>query len=198
MAESSFLLDRAAGCYLAAGERAEAARCYHASGSYLRAAVLYSELGLHREAADAYAAADMADFAIWHLAHHVGDIAKARALKAAGPPRTVVAQLRWRLALARCDVAEQRADFGPLRVLADACAYLEKPGGVPDHYVEQWAVTVATCMGREDQVALLYAAGVRSGRVDAADRWASWSRKVLQCELVLPARGSASAYSAGR
>ncbi len=186
--QTADLLDRAAGCYLRAGEQAEAARCYHASGSYRRAASLYSQLGLHHEAADAYAAAGMTDFAVWLLAHEAGDIAGARALEPYGRPRTTVAQLRWRLALARCDVADQHSDSGPLTVLADARTYLERPAGFPDQYIEQWAVAVATSMRREDQVALLYAAGVRAGRADAADRWAAWSREVLHCELILPAK----------
>lgn len=186
------LLDRAARCYLRVGERAEAARCYRAAGSHWRAAELYVQLGLHREAA----AAGTHDFAIWQLAHHVGDVATARALEHHGRPRVGGAErLRWRLALARCDVVERPAAAGPLGVLAEACAYLDRPVGYADGHVEEWAVAVAESMGREDQVALIYAACMRGRIPGAADRWAAWSRRVLQCELILPAAEPSSADS---
>lgn len=186
MADDPVLLDRAAACYVEAGEPAEAARCYHDAGSYRRAADLYSQVGLYREAADAYARARMHDFAIWHLAHYVGDVAGARALESTGQPPGDPRQLRWRLAVARCDIADHRSDSGPLGVLADACRYLERPLAHHDPYVESWAAAIATAMRREDQVALLYAAGVRGHYDGAAERWAAWSRDTLHCELILP------------
>ncbi|HEY3867434.1 MAG TPA: hypothetical protein VGM10_03760 [Actinocrinis sp.] len=198
MADSN-LLNRAARCYLRAGERAEAARCFTAAGAHHPAAEQYVQLGLHREAADAYAAAGTYDFAIWQLAHHVGDVAAARALERFGRSRAGGAErLRWRLALARCDVVDHRPESGPLGVLADACAYLDRPVGYADGHVESWAVAVAESMGREDQVASIYAACVRGRIPGAADRWAAWSWKVLQCELILPAAEPSSADSPTR
>lgn len=186
MADDPGLLDRAAACYLIAKEPTEAARCYRDAGSHRRAADLYARVGLYREAADAYADAKMHDFAIWHLAHHIGDVAGARALENAGRPAGGVSQLRWRLAVARCAIAEQRPDSGPLGVLADACGYLERPLAYHDENVELWAVALAMAMKREDQVALLYAAGVRGHHGGAGERWAAWSRDTLRCELILP------------
>ncbi|MGP4045106.1 hypothetical protein [Streptomyces sp. 2A115] len=95
--------------------------------------------------------------------------------------------LRMRLALARCDVAEDRSEREPLAALAAAMAFLESRSLVHDRLVEQWAVATAESMRRYDQVALLFAAAVRGGRSGAAQRWTEWAARVLRSEITLPA-----------
>ncbi|WP_322752909.1 hypothetical protein [Frankia sp. Cas3] len=134
------LLDRAATCYLRAGQVAEAARCYRDAGLFPRSAGLYAQLGRYRDAAADYTAAGLVHVAAWTLAHVVGDPAAARALLLghpshpsgqAGQAEPAVAAmfdaLLRRLVLARCDVADGLPDRHILPVLADVQAMLAEP-----------------------------------------------------------------------
>jgi hypothetical protein len=79
------LLDRAADCYLRAGQPAEAARCYRDAGAHRQAADIYARLGRHRDAATDYARCGAVELAAWTLVHHVGDPGAARAVLAQSP-----------------------------------------------------------------------------------------------------------------
>ncbi|WP_322749661.1 MULTISPECIES: hypothetical protein [unclassified Frankia] len=216
------LLDRAATCYLRAGQVAEAARCYRDAGLFPRSAGLYAQLGRHRDAAADYTAAGLVHVAAWTLAHEVGDPAAARALllsDPAGPAHqaepAVAAMfdaLLRRLVLARCDVADGLPDRHILPVLVDVQAMLAEPTVTepawPAHSasrrIEEWAVVLAEAAHRYDQVALVFAAAVRGRRTGAEQRWAEWSARVLHTELTLPtgavpptAAGPTTSLSAG-
>jgi len=194
------LLELAAACYEQLGMTAEAARCYRDAGSYRRAADLYARLGQFREAALDFGRAGQQDLAAWLLVHEAGDPAAAQAALAPLPaigtggitPPPAVRPLRQRLVLARCDVAAGASERTALPVLAEACTDLAKPGARYDPYVEPWAVGLAQAVGREDQVALVFAAAVGGNRVGAAQRWAAWTRETLHAELILPPAATGS------
>jgi len=182
------LLNRAAACYQRLGVLSEAARCYREAGSHRRAAELHERIGRFRDAALDHTRADNHELAAWLLAHGVGDPAGARAQLAAAPATSPSrSALRRRLVLARCDAAEGTSPRAALATLAAVCAELARPRTVPDPQLESWAVAVAESLGRPDQVALIFAAAVRGGRLGAEDRWRAWMRETLHAELVLPA-----------
>ncbi len=194
------LLELAAACYERLGMTTEAARCYRDAGSYRRAADLHTRLGQFREAALDFGRAGQQDLAAWLLVHEAGDPAASRAALAPLPvigaggiaPPPVVRPLRQRLVLARCDVASGASERVALPVLAEACTDLAGPHARYDPYVESWAVGLGEAVGREDQVALVFAAAVRGKRFGAAWRWAAWTREMLHAELILPPEASAN------
>lgn len=194
------LLELAAACYERLDMTAEAARCYRDAGSHRRAADLYARLGQFREAALDFGRAGQQDLAAWLLVHEAGDPAAARAALAPLPaigaggitPPPAVRPLRQRLVLARCDIAAGVPERTALPVLAEAHTELARPGARYDPYVEPWAVGLAEAIGREDQVALVFAAAVRGNRLGAARRWATWTRAALHVELILPPAATGS------
>ena len=206
------LLTRAAGCYERAGVPLDAVRCYRAAGNYRPAAQIWENLGAFQEAARDYAAAGAHEVAAWIYAHHVGDTPAARAelaaaeaaaeatpgrpgpaADAATPPTaaTRAAQLRRRVIQARCNAAENVAGTETLAILREVMQYLEQGREPLDlARVEERAVQVAEVMNRPDLVALLFAAAVRGGRYQAAERWNAWSLRVLGVPLLLPEPGT--------
>jgi hypothetical protein len=190
---TAYLLDRAAWCYEAAGAPLEAARCHFAAGAYRQAADRFSRLGLPELAAKAYHAAGMVTEAAWTLVHDAGDVAKARAeLDSAYSEQIAPDERLLRdIVLARCGVADGDPPRPILAVLARAQHWLAGSASGPSVRVEEWAVAVAAAMRRFDQVALVYAAAVRGGRLGAADRWRDWSDRRHHPPLVLPADRSA-------
>lgn len=198
------LLNRAAECYQRIGMTAEAARCYREAGSHRLAAELHAGLGRYYDAAADYARADLPDLAAWLLVHHAGDSRAAREqLVSQTTTGAVAARLtaqlgRRRLILARCDVADGRSPDTGLAVLADACTELGKYSPLTDQNIELWAVALAEAMGRDDQVALVFAAAVRGRRPGAAQRWRTWSQRVLHTDLVLPTAEPISADAPAR
>ncbi|KLL11161.1 MULTISPECIES: hypothetical protein [Protofrankia] len=79
------LLERAASCYLRAGQIVEAARCYRDAGSFQRAAELAIRIGRYRDAVADYTAAGLLHVAAWLLVHNLDDPAAARASLPAAP-----------------------------------------------------------------------------------------------------------------
>ena len=98
-----------------------------------------------------------------------------------GPPG-----LRRRLILARCNLAEGAPADDIRPVIADVCAALADPNIPADQVAEEWAVAVSETAARYDQGALVFAAAMRGGRYGAAQRWQSWSRRVLGTGIILP------------
>jgi hypothetical protein len=189
------LLNRAAACYQRLGNPAEAVRCYREAGSFRRAAELSEDLGRFGDAAHDYKRADIPDLAAWLLAHRAGEPAEARALVAAAPILSgqEVIELRRRLIVARCDIAEGLQPAAALDTLGSVQAELARRRAVPDPFLEPWAVAVAEAMGLIDQVALVFAAAVRGGRNGAEQRWRAWMLDVLRAELILPASTATTA-----
>lgn len=191
---SSRLYTRAGHAYELAGLPLDAARCYAAAGSHRQAADLLARTGEYAAAAVEYGRANRTDLAAWTLAHHLADPVSARSVierhgdaDTTGPP--VLHEgfaLRHSLVLARCDLAEGGGPRDVLRVLGEARAELARSETAYDPFVEQWAVAIAECAGRPDQVALLFAASVRGHRLGAAQRWQEWARRVLGTELSIP------------
>ena len=179
------LLDRAARCYLMAGVGLDAARCYQDAGAHRAAADLLRQLRHYRESAEQYVAAGLTDEAAWVLAHLAGDPAAARALLSRSGSGSDTAQptLTRRLALARCDVAEGVSAQQVLQALIDAQAALERRDTFQDRRIEDWAVAVAEAAHRFDHVALVFAAAVRGGRRDAAQRWQAWATRTFGAEI---------------
>jgi hypothetical protein len=183
-------------CFRRAGYDLEAARCYRLAGAHRRAAEIYEAQGRYADAAASFADAGLAELGGWLLAH-AGHPAAARALLAApgaatsqdaGPGRDT---LRYRLVLARCDIAEGAASDVIRPVIADACAALADRGGRSDQVTEEWGVALSEAAARYDQAALVFAAAVRGGRLGAEHRWKAWSARVLGAEVIVPPAVSA-------
>jgi hypothetical protein len=159
------------------------------------------------DAAIDYAAAGLSVRAAWLAVHQLGDVAVARSLLVAPSAATAqpaasgdgptsaeethawqaASDLLRRVILARCDVAADADPGEALATLDDVMVYLERhfPNGyVPE--LESWAVAVAEAMSRPDLVALIFAAAVRGGHIQAAERWDTWSRHFLEVPLQLP------------
>lgn len=175
------LLERAADCYRQLGMTDAAARCYRDAGIHRLAGDLFVEMGRFAEAAAEFAHREP-DRAAWLLAHHADDAAGARAMLPEPSPSDESQQLRARLVRARCAIAEGAPDTAVLPDLEAARAALARPA-FRDPFLEPWAVGLAEAAGREDQVALVYAAAVRGNRYGAAQRWADWMRATLGAEL---------------
>jgi hypothetical protein len=190
------LLTRAASCYLRGGAPDEAALCYREARAYRRAAETWESIGALAEAAADYAAADMHERAAWILVHDLGDPAAARAEFASAEAQAAtqghpLSEILRHIVRARCNVAEQTANADTLAVLQEVMDYLEQNEGQWNGtQVESWATAVAEAMVRPDLVALLFAASVRGGRYQAAQRWNEWSIRTLDVPLVLPEPGS--------
>ncbi len=192
----ALLLERAALCYERAGHARDAARCYRDSGAYLRAAKVFLQLGELREAADDFARSGNIDQAAWILAHDCADPAAARRFLtaddsvgqgAADSSEPTPAQLRRLVVTARCDLAAGALRHEIVAVLVRICDDLERPRRAHDIQLETWSVQLAEALGRDDQVALVFAAAVRGGRSGARQRWEEWSRKAFGVQVVLPA-----------
>jgi hypothetical protein len=186
--------DQAARCYRLAGYDLEAARCYRLAGSYRRAADIYQSAGLYAESAVAFREAGLPELGAWLLAHHAGLPAQARALlgQPDGEPG-----LRHRLILARCTIAEGAPGDSVRPVITDVCAVLADRSVVRvDPVAEDWAVALSEAAARYDQAALVFAAAVRGGRPGAAQRWNTWSKRVLDTEVNLPPMPPAPAMAA--
>ncbi|SDT45844.1 hypothetical protein [Actinoplanes derwentensis] len=189
------LLQRAATCYRRAGRLDDAARCYRGAALHREAAAVWESLGALAEAAVDLARAGRPEQAAWLLVHRLGAPGPARELMESHRPEPESDDGHRRgllrsLVLARCDVADDTGAASPatLAVLDTMLAELERP--VPaalEHDVEEWAVALAETVHRPDLVALLFAAALRGGRHGAAQRWNSWSVRVLGVPLVLPA-----------
>jgi hypothetical protein len=159
-------------------------------------------MGALADAAIDYAAAGRTIRAAWILVHELGQAEAARDVLTPpatdGPPAASAdaagsgtseetAELLRRIVLARCDVADGRDPGDALAVLDDVMSRLEQASPawhVPE--LEPWAIAVAEAMTRLDLVALIFAAAVRAGRFQAAERWDEWSRRVLGVPLQLP------------
>ncbi len=110
-----------------------------------------------------------------------------------GPPGKPQ-QLRRRLVLARCEIAEGAAARVALPVFDAVQAEFARPNALHDLLAEQWAIALADVLNRYDQAALTFAAAVRGRKFGAAQRWAQWSAHVLRTELTLPAGVTATAF----
>ncbi|MFD3928178.1 hypothetical protein [Streptomyces sp. NPDC058614] len=192
---SSRLYARAGQAYEQAGLPLEAARCYGAAGEYRRAADLLVGMGEYSAAVEEYRRAERPDVAAWILVHHLADPVAARSMADRYPehsgenwtvPYVDNFPLRRSLLLARCELAEGGGPRDVLPVLTEASRTLAEPSTAYNPLVEEWAVAIAECAGRPDQVALLFAASVRGHRLGAAQRWQEWSRRVLGMELSIP------------
>ncbi|WP_369232428.1 hypothetical protein AB5J56_10835 [Streptomyces sp. R21] len=203
---------RAAQLYERAGLPIDAVRCYREGGASRAAADLLVGMGEYAEAVEEYRRAEVPVMAAWILAHHLADPVTAKAtvlpptwrgryglervrnlLRAASPSDEIARfedvlrpDLRGRLILARCELAEGGGHRDVLPVLRQARAALADAAAPYDPFVEEWAVAVAECAGRFDQVAVLFAASVRGHRLGAAQRWQEWARRVLGVELSIP------------
>jgi hypothetical protein len=193
--------EAAGDCYQLAGSPAEAARCYREGGLFRRAAGLYRDLGMVPEAADMFAAAGEPEWAVWLLAHVNGDPAGARRMideHPSGTNATALVIVLRELAEARCAAAEGAPAAAALPALAAAQRFWGGSSAVYDTRVEEWAVALADVVGRPDQVALMYAAGVRAGRFGADHRWLDWSAQRFGRPVILPANRPATPVSRGR
>ncbi len=190
------LLEDAGRCYERAGQPWDAARCYRESGAYRRSADLFLKLREFREAAEDFAQAGQVEQAAWILVRHCADPAAARALLAAAPVRDHAptssggegdpSQLRRMVVLARCALAERAPEQEVLAVLSEICDDLARPRRLHDILLENWCVELAETMGRDDQIALIFAAAVRGRRSGARERWGQWSESALSTPLILP------------
>jgi len=203
---------RAAQLYEKVGLPIDAVRCYREGGARRAAADMLVGMGEYAEAVEEYRRAELPAMAAWILAHHLADPVTAKAtvlpptwrgryglervrnlLRAASPPDDVgrfedglLPDLRGRLILARCELAEGGSHRDVLPVLHQARAALADAAAPYDPFVEEWAVAIAECAGRFDQVAVLFAASVRGQRMGAVQRWREWARRVLGVELSIP------------
>ncbi|MPY58421.1 hypothetical protein [Streptomyces spongiae] len=212
----SRLYVRAGQAYEEAGLPLDALRCYRAAGAHRQAADLLVGMGDHEGAVGEYEQAGVLEIAGWIAVHHLASPAKARGmvahLEAAAeqdplgdghvspftlphrpaprrddsPSSLRALTLRYRLVVARCDLAEGGSTRAILPLLAEVSAVLSEPEAAYDRFAEEWAVAVAECAGRHDQVALLFAASVRGYRLGAAQRWQEWARRVQGTELSIP------------
>ena len=197
------LLHRAATCYRRAGHLDDSARCYRGAAMHREAAAVWESLGALTEAATDLAEAGQPEQAACLLVHRLGAPGLARAMLehehtvpvADGTDEQASAAAHRRrllrdLALARCDAADAGGTVSPsTRAVLDAVME-EVRGPAParlDHDLEYGAVELAEAVQRPDLVALLFAAAGRGGRHGAAQRWDSWSVRVLGVPLVLPA-----------
>lgn len=94
--------------------------------------------------------------------------------------------LRSRLILARCAIAEGSPADVIVPAVAAVRAELADRAVFADQVAEEWAVAASEAAGRYDQAALVFAAAVRGGRYGAAGRWNTWSKRVLDTEVILP------------
>jgi hypothetical protein len=178
--------EQAAVCYRRAGWDLEAARCYRLAGAHRRAAEIYEAAGRVEEAAAAYGDAGLPELGAWLLAHRAEAPEQARAMLQRAGAAADGPDLRHRLILARCEIAEG-APAGVIRpVIADVCDLLTDRALRPDPVAEEWAVALCEAAARYDQAALVFAAAVRGGRYGAAQRWNAWSARVLDAEVILP------------
>lgn len=184
------LYEKAAACYDQAHLAIDAIRCYRLAGFHRRAAELNLARGDHREAARDYERAGMRELAAWLLAHDVGDLEAALAVvgRWRGEPGGLDPAVRLRRGIVecRCEVADGSPASVILPVMDDVCASLADPVVPYDRLAEEWAVSLASHARRLDQVALVFAAAVRGQRVAAAQRWKTWSDRVLGMELTIP------------
>ena len=194
--------EQAAVCYQRAGDDLEAARCYRLAGAHRRAAEIYESAGDYAAAAAAFRDAGLPELGAWLLAHYEERTAEARALLeppdgagaqaerapegAQDTPEATRQGLRYRLVVARCEVAEGMPADSIRPVIADVCAALTDLGVRADPVAEEWAVALSEAAARYDQAALVFAAAVRGGRYGAAQRWNSWSKRVLDTEVIVP------------
>lgn len=188
--------EQAAICYRQVGYDRDAARCYRLAGAHRRAAEIYQSAGLYAESAAAFSDAGLPELGAWLLASNAGQPAQARVLLdgAVGVPSHQPG-LRHRLIIARCEIAEGAAGDTVRPVIADVCGALEDRAVRHDPLAEEWAVALCEAAARYDQAALVFAAAVRGGRYGAAHRWNSWSLRVLDTEVVLPAAAAPAARS---
>lgn len=205
--------EQAAVCYRRAGYDLEAARCYRLAGAHRRAAEIYEAAGRYTDAAASFADAGLPELGAWLLAHRAGLPAQARALL--GPERPLApaeaagnevhasagqlnhsTEVRRRLVLSRCEIAEGTPADAIRPVIADVCAALADRNCRADQVTEEWAVALSEVTARYDQAALVFAAAVRGGRHGAEQRWNAWSARVLDAELVLPPATPAPAMPA--
>ena len=70
--------------------------------------------------------------------------------------------------------------------LTQVCDDFARQQRLHDAVLEGWCIDLAEVMGRDDQVALIFAAAVRGQRAGARQRWEAWSRRVLGADLILP------------
>jgi hypothetical protein len=194
--------EQAAVCYRRAGYDLEAARCYRLAGAHRRAAEIYEAAGRHAEAAGSFADAGLPELGAWLLAHNAGLPAQARAMLARPVPADQAAadetrarlspgsargpELRRRLILARCEIAEGSPADVIRPVIDDVCTALADRAVRFDPVTEEWAVVLSEAAARYDQAALVFATAVRGGRYGAVQRWNAWSARVLDTEVVLP------------
>jgi hypothetical protein len=174
--------EHAAVYYRMAGCAWDAARCYRLAGAHRRAAEIYESIGEHADAAAAFGEAGLPELGAWLLAR-VDQPGRARELL--GPPEGALG-LRYRLIIARCEIAEGVPADSICPLIGDVCAVLEDRSARPDPLVEEWAVMLSEAAARYDQAALVFAAAVRGGRYGAAQRWNAWSMRVLGTEVVVP------------
>ena len=201
---------RAARLYERAGLPIDAVRCYREGGAYRAAADMLVGMGEYAEAVEEYRRADHPEMAAWVLVHHLADPVSAKAVVLPTPggrpsvrrvrdalrrptrtflvpsPFDVSPDLREKLVLVRCVLAEGGTHRDVLPVLHEVRAALADVEGPYDPFVEEWAVTVAECAGRFDQVAVMFAASVRGHRLGAVQRWREWAWRVLGVELSIP------------
>jgi len=178
--------ENAAICYRRAGYEWDAARCYQLAGLHRLAGEIYESIGSYPEAAAAYRDARLPVLGAWLLAHRAGLPAEALARRGGLPARPEGAPLRHRLIFARCAIAEGSPADVLAAVVAEVRAALEDRAVVADPVTEDWAVAVSEAAGRYDLAALVFAAAVRGGRYGAAQRWNTWSKRVLDTEITLP------------
>lgn len=175
--------EQAAACYRRAHYDLDAARCYRLAGAHRRAAEIYQSIGALAESAAAFNDAGLPDLGAWLLAEGAGLPAEARRMI---DQSDADRGLRYRLIVARCEIAEGAPEDSVRPVIADVCAALADGDVRADPVIEEWAVALSEAAARYDQAALVFAAAVRGGRPGAAQRWNSWSTRVLDTEVVLP------------
>jgi hypothetical protein len=194
--------EQAAVWYRRAGYYLDAAHCYRLAGAHRRAAEIYQTLESYTEAAGSFADAGLPELGAWLLAHLAGQPARARALLGPAPVMNLAdaavasetsadlpqpsSNLRRRLVLARCEIAEGAAPDVIRPVVADVCTALADQSARPDQVTEEWAVALSVAAARYDQAALVFAAAVRGRRYGAELRWKAWSSDVLHAEIILP------------
>jgi hypothetical protein len=178
--------EAAAVYYRRAGYDWDAARCYQLARVHRRAAEIYESIGSYPEAAAAYRDAGLPALGAWLLAHRAGQPAEARAMLGEPPATHDSLPLRYQLILARCAIAEGSPADVIVPAVTAVRAELADRAVFADQVAEEWAVAASEAAGRYDQAALVFAAAVRGGRYGAAGRWNTWSKRVLDTEVILP------------
>ncbi len=174
----------AAQLYTQAGLGGEAGRCYGLAGEYRQAAERYEASGDYYRAAADYERAGQPEIGAWLLVQAAADPAAARELISRHESPD---DLRQRLVLACCAVGEGASPASVLPVIEAVCL-AQADERIPwDPVAEEWAVALGERLLRYDQVALVFAAGVRGRRHGAAERWKNWARRRMDSELVIPA-----------